>query len=122
MSSQEKRLPHDQAFEIEEATIATFHTAIRSGEVTVLSVVQRYIERVRAFNGVASMLVTEDGKDIDEVEGVVRGTDPLRFPVRTMRMSDLLPDLDLVRIRNVACGGNVGIMVRRPIKAVAYLR
>ena len=35
---------------------------------------------------------------------------------------DLLPDLDLVRIRNVACGGNVGIMVRRPIKAVAYLR
>ena len=94
MNSQEKRPPRDQAFEIEEATIADFHVAIRSGEVTVLSVVQRYIERVQAFNGVASMLVTEDGQDIDEVEGVVRGTDPLRFPVRTMRMSDLLPDLD----------------------------
>src|SRR5580700_1369252 len=94
MNSQEKRPPRDQAFEIEEATIADFHVAIRSGEVTVLSVVQRYIERVQAFNGVASMLVTEDGQDIDEVQGVVRGTDQLRFPVRTMRMSDLLPDLD----------------------------
>ena len=94
MSSQANHSPRDQSFEIEEATIADFHAAIRSGKITVLSAVQRYIERVRAFNGVASMLVTEDGKDIDEVEGTVRGTDPLRFPVRTMRMSDLLPDLE----------------------------
>jgi hypothetical protein len=35
---------------------------------------------------------------------------------------DLLPDLDLVRIGDVACGGNVGIVVGRPVKAVAYLR
>ena len=94
MSSQTNHSSRDQSFEIEEATIADFHAAIRSGKITVLSAVQRYIERVRAFNGVASMLVTEDGKDIEEVEGAVRGTDPLRFPVRTMRMSDLLPDLE----------------------------
>src|SRR6202046_4066868 len=94
MSSQANHSPSDQSFEIEEATIADFHAAIRSGKITVLSAVQRYIERVRAFNGVASMLVTEDGKDIDQAEGAVRGTDPLRFPVRTMKMSDLLPHLD----------------------------
>jgi hypothetical protein len=35
---------------------------------------------------------------------------------------DLLPDLNLIRIRDIACSGNVGIMIGRPIKAIANLR
>jgi len=35
---------------------------------------------------------------------------------------DLLPDLDFVRIGDIARSGNVRIMIGRPIKAVAYLR
>ena len=38
------------------------------------------------------------------------------------RDGDLLPDLDFVRIGNIARSGNVRIMIGRPIKAVAYLR
>ena len=43
-----------KAFRLEEATIADLHAAIRSGATTVVAVVQRYIARVRAYNGVAS--------------------------------------------------------------------
>ena len=46
------------AFRVEEATIGGLHEAIRADETTVVDVVQQYIARVRAFNGVASMLVT----------------------------------------------------------------
>ena len=35
---------------------------------------------------------------------------------------DLLADLDFIRIGDIAGSGNVGIMIGRPIKAVAYLR
>ena len=49
-----------QKFRLEEATIDDLHRAIQAGETTVVDVVKRYIERVRAFNGVASMLVTDE--------------------------------------------------------------
>ena len=45
-------------FRLEEATIDDLHRAIKAGETTCVDVVKRYIARVRAFNGVASMLVT----------------------------------------------------------------
>ena len=48
-------------FQIEEATIDELHQAIRDGRTTCVAVVQHYLARVRAFNGVASMLVTADG-------------------------------------------------------------
>ena len=41
------------AFRLEEATIDELHQAIRSGRTTCVAVVQHYIDRVRAFNGVA---------------------------------------------------------------------
>jgi Asp-tRNA(Asn)/Glu-tRNA(Gln) amidotransferase A subunit family amidase len=84
-------------FPIEEATIAGLHAAIRAGRITCVEIVQRYIARVRAFNGVASMLVTANGADVPDAPGTVRGQSPLRFPTRTIRASDVLPDLERYR-------------------------
>jgi Asp-tRNA(Asn)/Glu-tRNA(Gln) amidotransferase A subunit family amidase len=81
-------------FRLEEATIDELHAAIQSGETTVKATVEHYIARVRAFNGPASMLVTEDGADIPEATGAVRGGTPLKFPTKTLKASELLPDLD----------------------------
>jgi Asp-tRNA(Asn)/Glu-tRNA(Gln) amidotransferase A subunit family amidase len=82
------------SFRLEEATIAELHQAIQAGRTSCLAVVLRYIERVRAYNGVASMLVTEDGADIPEARGTVRAMAPLNFPTKTLKASSLLPDLD----------------------------
>ena len=81
-------------FRVEEATIAELHQAIRDGRTTCVAVVRQYIERVRAYNGVASMLVTEEGAPVPEATGTVRGQAPLRFPTQTIKASTLLPDLD----------------------------
>ncbi len=84
----------DPAFQLEEATIGELHAAIKAGQITVVEVVQRYIARVRAYNGVSSMLVTEDGATVAPAAGVVRGQQPLKFPTQTLKASTLLPDLD----------------------------
>lgn len=81
-------------FRLEEATIDDLHRAIRDGEATCVSVVQAYIERARAYNGVASLLVTEDGAPVPPPVGAIRAQAPLRFPTRTIKASTLLPDLD----------------------------
>ncbi|HMH52510.1 MAG TPA: amidase family protein [Candidatus Acidoferrum sp.] len=84
----------DGPFRLEEATIAELHAAIRAGKTTCVAIVQHYLARVRAYNGVASVLVTEDGKPVAEATGTVRGGAPLRFPTETVAASSLLPDLD----------------------------
>jgi Asp-tRNA(Asn)/Glu-tRNA(Gln) amidotransferase A subunit family amidase len=84
----------DKPFRLDEATIEELHAAIRSGQTTCVEVVQRYIDRVRAYNGVASLLVTEDGKPVPEATGAVRAGAPLRFPTETVEVSTVLPDLD----------------------------
>jgi len=81
-------------FRLEEATIADLHQAIRSGETTVVAVVQHYIDRARAFNGVATRLVTEDGAPVPAATGTVRAQQPLSFPTDTVPASAVLPDLD----------------------------
>ncbi len=86
-----------ELFRLEEATIADLHQAIRDGTTTCVAVVQRYIDRVRAYNGVSSMLVTEDGDPVPEVPGVIRGKSPIRFPAETVKASAILPDLDKYR-------------------------
>ena len=86
-----------QGFRLEEATIDDLHRAIQAGETTVVNVVKRYIERVRAFNGVASMLVTADGASIPEAKGTVRARASLKFPTQTVKASTILPDLDKYR-------------------------
>lgn len=81
-------------FRVEEATIAALHRAIRDGRTTCVDVVRQYLARVRAYNGVCSMLMTADGAPVPEVVGTVRGGMPLRFPQDTVPASSILPDLD----------------------------
>src|SRR5215831_6271108 len=83
-----------QTFRLEEATIDDLHAAIRSSATTVAAVVQHYLARVRAYNGVASMLVTQDGAPVAEAAGVTRAGNELKFPTRTVDASTILPDLD----------------------------
>ncbi|MDA9815428.1 amidase family protein [Alphaproteobacteria bacterium] len=79
-------------FEVVEASIKDLHKAIKSGEITLVEVVQKYIDRVQQYNGVSSMLVTEDGADITQVSGLMRGGTPLNFPLKTIKVDDVLPD------------------------------
>jgi amidase len=81
-------------FCLEEVTIGEFHRGIQAGATTCLAVVQRYLKRVGAYNGVASMLVTEDGAEITKAMGAVRALVPVSFPTKTVKASSLLPDLD----------------------------
>src|SRR5919201_2114443 len=89
-----QRSAHEKPFRLEEATIEELHAAIRSGQITCVEIVQHYLDRARAYNGVASALVTEDGASIPEAPGAVRAQAPLRFPTATVKASTVLPDLD----------------------------
>src|SRR4051812_22104517 len=84
----------DRPFRLEEATTDELHQAIKVGRTNCVAVVRHYIERVRAFNGVASTLVTEDGLPIAPATGTIRAASPLRFPTTTVKASTILPDLD----------------------------
>src|SRR5712692_3179496 len=86
--------PLKKPFRLEEATIEELHAAIRSGQTSCVAIVQHYIDRVRAYNGVASALVTKDGAPIPEATGAVRTQAPLRFPTATVKASTVLPNLD----------------------------
>jgi Asp-tRNA(Asn)/Glu-tRNA(Gln) amidotransferase A subunit family amidase len=81
-------------FRLEEATIDELHAAIRAGEITCVQIVQHYIDRARAYSGVASALVTEDGMPVPQATGAVRAGKPLTFPTQTVHASTLFPDLD----------------------------
>ena len=70
------------AFRLEEASIEDLHAAIRAGRATCAQVVEAYLARIRAYNGVASMLVTEDGARIPEARGTMRGGSPPRVSHR----------------------------------------
>src|SRR5690349_20564725 len=81
-------------FRLEEATIDELHAAIRAGEITCVQIVQQYIDRARAWNGVSSTLVTKDGAPVPEATGAVRAGAPLKFPTETVAASTLFPDLE----------------------------
>ena len=83
-----------EPFVLEEATIDELHAAIRAGQITCADVVQHYIARARAYNGVCSLLVTETGAPVSEAAGAVRAGTPLRFPTETVKASAVLPGLD----------------------------
>jgi Asp-tRNA(Asn)/Glu-tRNA(Gln) amidotransferase A subunit family amidase len=85
------------AFQVEEATIATIQAGIASGQTTCRAVVQAYIDRARAYNGVCTALLTPDGADIAPAAGYVRAGAPLIFPTHTVKASTILPDLDQYR-------------------------
>ena len=81
-------------FPLEEATIADLHAAIQSGETTCVAIVQGYLDRVRAYNGVPSLLVTADGAPVPPAAGTLRGGQPLQFPTETVPAAAVFPDLD----------------------------
>ena len=91
MSNQENK---NSSFSVKEATISRLHEAIKSGQTTCVDVVQQYIDRIKAFNGVPSLLVTEDGAPVAEETGTVRAESPIFFPTETVKSSTLFPDLD----------------------------
>lgn len=82
------------AFQVEEATIADLHAAIRDGRTTCRGIVQAYVDRARAYNGVSNYLVTRDGASIPPPPGQLRAGAPLTFPTRTVAIATLLPDFD----------------------------
>lgn len=81
-------------FQVEEATIAGIHAAIQSGQTTCKDVVQAYIDRAKAYNGICTALVTADGAEVAPAKGYVRAGAPLSFPTRTVKASTIFPDLD----------------------------
>src|SRR6187551_2467112 len=85
--------PAPAEFHVEEATIELIQSAIKSGLTTCEGEVQAYIERARAYNGVCTALITEDGADIEATTGYVRAGAPLRFPTKTVKASTVFPDL-----------------------------
>jgi amidase len=89
-----QRSAHEKPFRLEEATIEELHAAITAGQTTCVAIVQHYLARARAYNGVASRLITTDGAPVPEATGVVRAQAPLRFPIATVKASTILPDLD----------------------------
>ena len=82
------------AFQIEEATIAEVHRAIQQSQITCRGVVEAYLDRARAYNGVSDRLVTKDGAPIAASTGAVRARSPLRFPTETVAIATLLPDVE----------------------------
>lgn len=82
------------AFAVEESTIDDVHQAIQSGATTCKAVVQSYLERVRAYNGMCTRLVTKDGKPVAAAKGAIRGGVPLKFPTDTVAVDKVLPDFN----------------------------
>jgi Asp-tRNA(Asn)/Glu-tRNA(Gln) amidotransferase A subunit family amidase len=80
------------AFQIEEITIAGIHEAIQQGRTTCVGVVQAYLDRAKAYNGVSNWLVTADGATIPKPPGQVRAGSPLAFPTKTIPIASLLPN------------------------------
>jgi Asp-tRNA(Asn)/Glu-tRNA(Gln) amidotransferase A subunit family amidase len=81
-------------FPIEEASISSIHDAIKAGRTTCRQIVQAYVDRARAYNGVCTALVTRDGAPIPAATGVVRAGSPIVFPTTTVPVSKLFPDFD----------------------------
>ncbi len=83
-----------QGFQIEEATIGDIQRAIRQGETTCVQVIEAYVERARAYNGICTRLVTADGAPIAPGRGAVRAGAPIEFPASTVPVREILPDFD----------------------------
>jgi amidase len=82
------------SFHLEEATIASTQQAIMEGRITCKGVVQAYINRIKAYNGQCTALVTADGKAIAPVAGRILGGSPVTYPTKTVALSSFAPDVD----------------------------
>jgi Asp-tRNA(Asn)/Glu-tRNA(Gln) amidotransferase A subunit family amidase len=81
-------------FHLQEASIDSIQSAIRSGATTCEKVVEGYIARAKAYNGMCTALVTPDGKSIPSAVGAVRAGSALKFPTKTIALNKLVPDFD----------------------------
>jgi amidase len=81
-------------FQVAEASIAQTQEAIKSGAITCLGVVQQYIERIKAYNGTCTALVTKDGAPVKAHLGRMIGGKATTYPTDTVAASTFLPDLD----------------------------
>lgn len=84
----------ERGFSVEEATIDGIQSAIASGATTCKSVVEAYIARAKAYNGICTQLVTADGKPVPAARGLRRAGVAARFPRETRAASTFLPNLD----------------------------
>lgn len=84
--------PAAGAMQLVEASIDDIHEAIQSGQSTCRQVVEGFIARARAYNGICTQLVTEDGRKIVKVSGATRTGQPLAFPTDTVAVTKLVPD------------------------------
>ncbi len=82
----------DKAFHLQETSIEAIHNGIRSGEVSCKQIVEAYVARSKAYNGVCTALVTADGAKASSVLGTIRGGAPIKFPTKTVAFSSLVPD------------------------------
>jgi amidase len=87
-------LAQQRRFQIEEASIADIQNAIRAGQTTCQGVVQAYLDRAKAYNGVCTSLLTRDGAPIPPATGMVRAGSPLKYPTQTVPASTVFPNLD----------------------------
>jgi len=94
----------DAPFRLEEATIEKLHEAIKARHTTCVAVVQHYIDRVRAYNGVSSALITEDGKPVPPSAGSIRAGMKVAFPIETVKASSVLPNLDKYKGKTLEYG------------------
>lgn len=78
---------------VEELTIDGLHAAIRSGQTTCRQVVESFLARAKAYNGICTALVTADGKPVPVLRGYVRTGQALKFPTATVPVKQVLPDL-----------------------------
>ena len=82
-------------FSIEEATIAEHAEGDPGGQVTCKGVVQAYLDRIKAYNGTCTALVTADGKAHPARRRVpCAGASRSHFRRRPSPPRRFLPDLD----------------------------
>src|ERR1700691_3472460 len=81
-------------FHLKEATIDGIQNGIRAGDTTCKHVVEQYIARARAYNGICTKLVTVEGQSVPAASGAVRAGVPLKFPTQTVALRKVVPDWD----------------------------
>ena len=91
-------------FRLEEATISDVHRAIQEGQLTCLGLVEMYLDRAKAYNGVTNQLVTLDGEPVSAVPGMVRAGAVLEYPTETVAVTEILPDFDQYEGRPIEFG------------------
>src|SRR5690348_15433800 len=87
-------LGQQSKFHVEEASIQGIQHAIQTGQTSCTQVVEAYIARAKAYNGVCTALLTRDGGPIAPATGMLRAGAPIKYPTQTVAASSVFPDLE----------------------------